>query len=186
VRSSLYSSDYLIIPCTSDTFSEYCIGLIAQMLPQFLDDWHNGLMRFKQNNYGSKDYDRFGQPRYAGWIFNGFDTRSDKMLRADYAHYQNIATANKELANCLISATKGYNPVVAGGGENYNIGRVEDMNIPIQNSLWQNVPVSKLGEYGQVQSLSGNKQKWASDQLKQIGKLRDQTDAIASWIIKYL
>ena len=42
VRSSLYSSDYLIIPCTSDTFSEYCIGLISQMLPQFVSDCRIG------------------------------------------------------------------------------------------------------------------------------------------------
>jgi len=27
VRSSLYSSDYLLIPCTSDTFSEYCASV---------------------------------------------------------------------------------------------------------------------------------------------------------------
>ena len=101
VRSALYSSDHLIIPCTSDTFSEYCIGLIAQMLPQFISDWNTGIGRFKQNNYGLKDYDSYGRPVFSGWIFNGFDTRDKKMLRADKAHYENINEAIENLSESL-------------------------------------------------------------------------------------
>lgn len=186
VRSSLYSSDYLIIPCTSDTFSEYCIGLISQMLPQFVDDWNNGLARFKQNNYGSKEYDQLGMPKYAGWVFNGYDTRSLKMLRADQAHYENIDSANTKLAGDLVANIKSYNPIRTTGVGSFNMGRVEDMNVLIQNSLWLNVPVSKLDQHQQVKNLSGDKQKWSEAQITLIGKLRTQINAVADNIIANL
>lgn len=186
VRSSLYSSDYLIIPCTSDTFSEYCISLIGQMLPQFIADWNNGVSRFKQNNYASKDYDAYGKPQYAGWIFNGFDTRSQKMLRADQAHYTNIEQANKTLASDLTANITGYAPVTNAFGPGFNVGQVEDMNVLIQNSLWMSVPTSKLETFGQVQGLAGNKQKWSESQISLIGKVKKQIDAMADNMIAHL
>jgi chromosome partitioning protein len=186
VRSALYSSDYLLIPCTSDTFSEYCIGLIAQMLPQFYADWQTGLTRFKQNNYGSTEYDNFGKPRYAGWIFNGYDTRSQKMLRADQAHYTNISTANIALANRLKGAITDYDPVLLAGDQDFNIGMVEDMNVLIQNSLWLNVPSAKLDQYKQVKNLTGESQAWSENQMKLIGKVRDQVYSVADRIISAL
>jgi cellulose biosynthesis protein BcsQ len=179
VRSAIYSSDYLIIPCTSDTFSEYCISLIAQMLPQFLADWQTGLSRFKQSNYGSGEYDNFGKIRYGGWIFNGYDTRADKMLRADAAHYNNIDEANKKLAASLRESVTQYDPVVQLNDGGHLIGKVEDMNVLIQNSLWQNVPTSKLKNFGQVKSLTGDKQKWAENQMRLIIEIEVQVSQIA-------
>eukprot|EP01012_Entosiphon_sulcatum_P012834 TRINITY_DN18134_c0_g1_i2.p1 TRINITY_DN18134_c0_g1~~TRINITY_DN18134_c0_g1_i2.p1 ORF type:complete len:345 (+),score=17.48 TRINITY_DN18134_c0_g1_i2:145-1179(+) len=186
VRSALYSSDYLIIPCTSDTFSEYCIGLIGQMLPQFIADWDIGVQRFKQNNYGSTEYDSIGMPKYAGWIFNGYDTRSQKMLRADHAHYQNIKNANNKLALDLIKNVKKYSAVAGLTNSDYNIGQVEDMNVLIQNSLWQSIPASKLDQHQQVKNLSGDKQKWSDAQLTLIRKIRTQIETIADNIINNL
>ena len=181
VRSALYSSDYLLIPCTSDTFSEYCIGLISQMLPQFVSDWEMGIARFKQNNYGSSEYEGLGRPVYAGWIFNGYDTRSGKLLRADTAHYQNIDAANAKLADTLKEKLKNYDPV--NTSKNYNIGTVEDMNVLIQNSLWLNVPAAKLAAHQQVKNLTGDKQKWSEAQLGLIGKVSKQINAVADRII---
>jgi len=186
VRSSIYSSDYLIVPCTSDTFSEYCIGLIAQMLPQFIADWENGVDRFRQNNYGSSEYDSLGKPKYAGWIFNGYDTRSKKMLRADQAHYANIEGANNKLGKDLVLNIKSYNPVREIDGGGFNIGNVEDMNVLMQNSLWLNVPASKLDQHLQVKNLTGDKQKWSQAQLDLIKKLKVQIGGIADSIINNL
>lgn len=186
VRSALYSSDYLIIPCTSDTFSEYCISLIAQMLPQFMEDWKTGVSRFKQNNYSSSEYDSFGKMMYAGWIFNGYDTRSEKMLRADQAHYSNIEDANVKLAETLKKTITHYDPVLEADLKSYNIGNVEDMNVLIQNSLWQNVPATRLNEFQQVKNLSGDKQKWSAAQLELIGKLQAQIGRATDVIIKQL
>src|SRR5262249_8187749 len=36
VRAAFYSSDYYVVPCTSDNFSVYCVGLIGQMVPSFI------------------------------------------------------------------------------------------------------------------------------------------------------
>jgi hypothetical protein len=144
------------------------------------------VVRFKQNNYGSKEYDHLGKLKYAGWVFNGFDTRSNKMLRADQAHYENIAKANERLATDLVKNITDHDPVVHRSSGDYNIGNVEDMNILIQNSLWQNVPVSKLDKFRQVQDLTGNKQKWSDSQLTLIGKVRDQIHTMAARMIAEL
>ncbi|MDQ1156604.1 chromosome partitioning protein [Sphingomonas sp. SORGH_AS 950] len=186
VRSSLYSSDYLIIPCTSDTFSEYCISLIGQMMPQFITDWENGIDRYKQNNYASKDYDGYGKPRYAGWIFNGFDTRSQRMLRADQAHYANIQNANQQLAKDLTGSIKNYTPVVDAFGPGFNVGKVEDMNVLIQNSLWMSVPASKLKGFSQVKGLSSDRSQWSAAQIGLIDKIKGQIDQMADNIIANL
>jgi chromosome partitioning protein len=186
VRSSLYSSDYLIIPCTSDTFSEYCISLIAQMLPQFIADWDTGIARFKANNYGSKEYDGLGKPVYAGWIFNGFDTRSNRMLRADTAHFHNIDAANNQLAEELDKNVKGYDAVLDNDSDSFNIGTVEDMNVLMQNSLWLNVPAARLDQHEQVKDLTGNKQKWSEAQLALIKKIQEQIEYVADTVIARL
>ncbi|WP_330166453.1 ParA family protein, partial [Escherichia coli] len=46
VRSSLYCSDYFLVPCTPDLFSSYCVGLIGEMLPSFIRDWEQGKERY--------------------------------------------------------------------------------------------------------------------------------------------
>lgn len=185
VRSALYSSDRLIIPCTSDTFSEYCIGLIAQMMPQFAHDWETGVKRFKANNYGSKEYDNYGQPVYAGWIFNGFDTRSNKMLRADQVHYDNIRNATQELAKTLAKDIGEYKATLGNPDGDYTIGGVEDMNVLMQNSLWQSIPVSQLDQHKQV-DMTDNRSKWSESQFKLIEKVRGQLNEIANNIIAHL
>src|SRR4029077_10822605 len=74
VRATFYSADYYIVPCTSDNFSVYCVGLIGQMVPSFITDWEIGLRRFKATNPHFTDFNDLGKPVFAGWIFNGFDT----------------------------------------------------------------------------------------------------------------
>lgn len=81
VRAAFYSANYFIVPCTSDNFSVYCVGLIGQMIPSFIDDWKKGLERFKSNNPNYAEYDEYGKPAFGGWIFNGFDTRKRKIHR---------------------------------------------------------------------------------------------------------
>jgi cellulose biosynthesis protein BcsQ len=185
-RSAIYSSDFVVIPCTSDTFSEYCIGLIAQMLPQFVLDWKTGITRFKQGNYGLKDYDESGKPKFAGWIFNGYDTRSQRMLRGDRAHEKNIQNGIDKLVKSLRDQIKDYDPVVVGGPPEYRLGGVEDMNVLVQNSLWQSVPASQLGKFQQVKDLTGGKAGWSEAQLELIGKVSKQLNLIADGVAKAL
>ena len=74
VRAAFYSSDYYIVPCTSDSFSVYCVGLIGNMVPSFVRDWEIGLGRFVDSNPHYDEFNNLGRPVFAGWVFNGFDT----------------------------------------------------------------------------------------------------------------
>lgn len=183
VRAALYSSQYFIVPCTSDNFSAYCVGLIGQMLPNFIKDWAAGVARFKESNPGFSDYDDLGQPRFAGWIFNGFDMRKGVEVRADAVHGDHITKAVKEdLVSKLAPSLFGYNPVADGLSENYRLGGIEDMNTLIQNSLWQNVPLSRLENVQQLRSLT-DRGKWADNQIAQIRNIKKNLNEIADKII---
>jgi len=183
VRVALYSSNYYIVPCTSDTFSAYCVSLIGQMLPKFLDDWKTGIKRFKEDNPHFKEFDHLGSPKFAGWIFNGFDTRGEsedgekKQIKADQVHYGRISDAVKEhlIQNEKLRSANG---IVDDG----ILGKIEDMNTLIQNSIWLNVPIGQLGEFKPVRNLRDSG-KWASNQLKQIELLKNQFEKIAKNII---
>lgn len=199
VRASFYSSDYFIVPCTSDNFSVYCVGLIGQMVPSFVQDWQSGLARFKQANPSFSEFDSLGRPVFAGWIFNGFDTarvrRSPaaiqagaplgprQMNRADATMHDHVANAiQTDLINRL-QGIQGYSAVANIGTSNYRIGDIEDANVLIQNSLWLNVPLGQLHNHQQVVNLQDRTQ-WAANQLEQISLLRDKFHEAARNIVR--
>ena len=198
VRAAFYSSDYYIVPCTSDNFSVYCVGLIGQMVPSFVDDWQIGLSRFRATNPHFTDFDLMGRPVFAGWIFNGFDTArrrrtpqeiaagaatGDKeMIQADRTMHNRVAQAIQDdlIANLRkqISLFEPVAPTLAGS---YQIGDIEDANVLIQNSLWLNVPLGQLGGYEQVVSLQ-DRRKWAWNQVEQIELIQSKFGATAQLI----
>ena len=200
VRAAFYSSDYYIVPCTSDNFSVYCVGLIGQMVPSFISDWNIGLDRFKSTNPHFNDFDSLGQPVFAGWIFNGFDTArkrrttaeiragvelGDKeMIQADRTLHTRITTAIRDdlVASLQKSVTK-YNPVANGLPPNYRVGDIEDANVLIQNSLWLNVPLGDLDKHDQVVFLR-DRQKWADNQIEQILLFRTKFGEVADHVIR--
>jgi chromosome partitioning protein len=109
VRAAFYASDYYIVPCTSDNFSVYCVGLIGQMVPGFIADWAIGLQRFKATNPHFRNFDDLGKPVFAGWIFNGFDTarkrRSANEIAADVAlGPKQMVRADKTMHERIVSA----------------------------------------------------------------------------------
>lgn len=185
VRAALYSSDYYIVPCTSDTFSAYCVSLIGEMLPRFMADWKTGIERFKKDNVNFTDYDRLGSPKFAGWIFNGFDTRGkdqdgeEKKIKADEVHYNRIVEAINEhlIKNEDIKSL----PDMPKQGI---IGETEDMNTLIQNSIWLNVPVGELEAHKPIKSLHDRGQ-WRENQIQQIQLLQRKFRQIADNIIRY-
>ena len=193
VRAALYSSDYLLVPCTSDNFSAYCVGLIGQMLPTFLADWNAGLRRFKESNPSFRDFDLLGRPRFAGWVFNGFDTAKKRfsvsdnkvMMLADAALHERIAKAiDEDLVQVLAKKERetGYNIVAPNTRPRHQLGGIEDMNVLVQNSLWQNVPISKLDEVKQVGALQ-DRTSWAKNQLDQVARLREKFDELSTNVI---
>lgn len=184
VRAAFYSSDFYIVPCTSDNFSVYCVGLIGQMVPAFISDWEIGLKRFKTTNPHFTEFDELGMPVFAGWIFNGFDTArkrrttaeiragvdpGDKeMIQADRTMHDRVTAAiSDDLVGALRRSITRYDPIAAGLPEGFRVGDIEDANVLIQNSLWLSVPLSDLDKHEQVVSLR-DRRKWADNQLEQI------------------
>lgn len=199
VRAAFYSSDYYIVPCTSDNFSVYCVGLIGQMVPAFISDWNIGLNRFKATNPHFSDFDSLGRPVFAGWIFNGFDTArkrrstaeieaeadpgEKKMIQADRTMHDYVVSAiKKDLVAPLRNAITQYKPVSDKLPENFRIGDIEDANVLIQNSLWLSVPLSDLDKHKQVVSLR-DRSKWADNQLEQIKLFEKKFGEAATWVM---
>lgn len=177
VRAALYSSNYFIVPCTSDTFSSYCIGLIGSMLPTFFADWTSGYQRFKDSNPQIRKYDGLGKPKFAGWIFNGYDTLSGNYVQADRIHHDNIAASINQhiISNPNIECAIGLPP-------NSRIGEIEDMNVLVQNSTWQNAPVSQLENYHPLKNLQ-RRLNWSKSQIAQINLFKRKFAEIADSII---
>lgn len=190
VRAACYSSDYIIIPSTSDAFSEYCIELIGRMLPTFVADWQQGLNRFQRDNPGVTNFDNFGMPRFGGWIFNGYDTRRasgiKKLVQADSAHRDRITQSiANNIVNLLGNSIKHYQAIPSLITSPYQLGGIEDMNVLIQNSQWRSAPVSKINKFSPLKSL-GNKLSWSQAQRDLIDTLSREFSNIADNIIKTL
>jgi chromosome partitioning protein len=199
VRASFYCSDYYVVPCTSDNYSVYCVGLIGQMVPSFVRDWQSGLSRFKETNPHFTNFDKRGKPVFSGWIFNGFDTtrerrtrdeldagvpeKSKKMIQADHTMHDRVAKAiADDLVSVIKSKISAYSPVANGLTQDFRIGDIEDANALIQNSLWLNVPIAKLSQHEQVVSLQ-DRRKWAKNQLDQVELLGNKFRETAAHII---
>lgn len=178
VRAALYSSDYFIIPCTSDTFSAYCIGLIGEMLPIFIADWQAGYSRFYKSNPQLPKYQSLGNPCFAGWIFNGFDTRGGEYVRADSIHADNIR--NEISSKIINNPDVGVSPQL---GSISMIGEIEDMNVLVQNSIWQSAPVSQLNNFRPLKNLQ-DKGSWAQNQRDLIDLLSKSFSQLADNIIR--
>ena len=66
--------------------------------------------------------------------------------------------------------------------EPYMIGDIEDMNVLIQNSIWQNVPVSQLANFRPLKNLQ-EKGSWSANQKDQIEQLGQAFSTFAQNII---
>ena len=197
VRAAFYSSDYFIVPCTSDNFSVYCVGLIGQMVPAFIRDWQSGLARFKDTNPNFSDFDSLGMPRFAGWIFNGFDTARRRrtqeqleqdaalgqrqMIQADATMHDHVAQAITGQLVSRLREIPGYDAIAQGTTDNYRIGDIEDANVLIQNSLWLSVPLGQLENHKQVVNLQDRSQ-WARNQIEQIRLLHSKFEETAQHV----
>lgn len=199
VRAAFYSSDFYIVPCTSDNFSVYCLGLIGQMVPNFVNDWESGLTRFKGANPHYKDFDTLGKPVFAGWVFNGFDTARKRrtqseieadipkgekeMIQADETMHGKIAEAVQTgLCKPLKEQIKSYKSVAEINTDHLRIGDIEDANVLIQNSLWLNVPLGELEGFEQVVSLQ-DRRKWSHNQIEQIKLLKAKFSELAENVL---
>jgi len=200
VRAAFYSSDYYIVPCTSDNFSVYCLGLIGQMVPSFVSDWQSGLQRFRTSNPHFAEFDELGKPVFAGWVFNGFDTARRRrsreeleagdplgqreMVQADETMHGRLCQAiDQDLVAALRSGVTGFSPVADIQNRSYRIGDIEDANVLVQNSLWLSVPLGQLRNHQQVVSLQDRRQ-WAHNQIEQIDLLAAKFQEMAEHVAR--
>ncbi|KHE13793.1 hypothetical protein OI71_17605 [Aeromonas hydrophila] len=186
VRSALYCSDYFIVPCTADLFSSYCIGLIGEMLPRFIRDWETGKERYYADYSGDTLVNTKGMPKFAGWVFNGFDTRKrngvSREVGADRAH---LATLQETVETLLI-------PRLSTKIDSYRaspafvvaepVAKIEDMNVMAPDSLFQNVPLKFLSTQKPTREMR-NRYSWAPNQVELMEKIDLEHDQLAKYVI---
>jgi chromosome partitioning protein len=186
VRAALYSSDYFLVPCTPDLFSAYCVGLIGQVLPRFIEDWEQGKSRYLQANSYDQVVPTKGQPKFGGWIFNGFDTRkkigSDEISKtgADQAQYEKV---KESIANELIPKLKSieaYSAIPDFIGTE-PVASVEDLNVMAPDSIVQNIPIKYLPQARPTRDNVGSGS-WAKNQTALMEKMDNQYDFLARFI----
>ncbi|ULF84514.1 ParA family protein [Vibrio alginolyticus] len=184
VRSSLYCSDYFLVPCTPDLFSAYCVGLIGEMLPLFIQDWEQGKQRYLMSNPHDTIIQSKGKPKFGGWIYNNFDTRMrngvKNMVAADAVHHNSI---KEEIELSLIPSLNSistYNAVPTFVEYDYVAG-IEDLNVMASDSLFQNIPVRYLSEHRPTTNLRG-RGSWAQNQIDLMDEMYVEYDELAQYI----
>ncbi len=191
VRSALYSSDYFLVPCTADLFSAYCVGLIGEVLPSFIEDWNQGTKRYLNANAYDEMIKTKGKPKFGGWIFNGFDTRrvrgetKKSKLGADQAQFEHVKKAiNDDLIHSLREKIKEYD-VVPNFISSDPIAEVEDLNVMAPDSIVQNIPIKYLSA-GRPTRGNYNRSNWAPNQTSLMQEMDLQYDRLADHVINNL
>lgn len=186
VRSALYASDYFLVPCTPDLFSAYCVGLIGEVLPSFIIDWEQGKQRYLNSTPNDSFIPTKGQPKFGGWIYNGFDTRKVanqpiiNMTGADRAQFNSIQDA---VDVSLFPALSGITPYNALNPNTPNspIGRIEDLNVMAPDSIVQNTPIRYLPNTRPTRDIGRGA--WAGNQTDLMNRMSAEYDTIADHII---
>ena len=187
VRAALYSADYFIVPCTPDLFSAYCVGLIGQVLPRFIEDWNQGKMRYLQSNSYDQIIPKKGQPKFGGWVFNGFDTRkkvlSSEIVKtgADQAQFDKVKKSIKDNLIPKLMDISGYSAVPEFIDEN-PIANIEDLNVMAPDSIVQNIPIKYLKNSKPTRANVGSGS-WSTNQINLMKKMDQEYDKLADYII---
>lgn len=185
VRSALYCSDYFIVPCSPDFFSAYCIGLIGEVLPLFVKDWLQGKERFVASNPYDNLIPAKGQPKFGGWIFNGFDTRKQKgnvdFVAADKFQYNMIKSVISDKLLPSLAKLTDYQ-AVPDFITPESIAQIEDLNVIAPDSILQNIPLKYLSKQRPTRNTVG-KGSWAPNQIDLMQRMDAEYDAMANLII---
>lgn len=186
VRSALYCSDYYLVPCTADLFSAYCVGLIGEMLPLFVEDWEQGKKRFLHNDPSDQLVKTKGTPKFGGWLFNGFDTRRTNGIKAevgaDAAHLTEISKAIRDKMIPSLGKITTYSAV-----PNFiqvdPVAKVEDLNVMAPDSIYQSIPIKYLSDVRPTNELR-KRGAWASNQIDLMLEMNTVYDSLAKYIIQ--
>lgn len=182
VRSALYCSDYFLVPCTPDLFSAYCVNLIGEVLPSFIQDWEQGKQRFIKADPNDELILQKGKPKFGGWVFNGFDTRNNVEVGADKALLETIEKSIRDnLIPSLQRDISTYQAIPDFVTHN-PVAKIEDLNVMTSDSIYQNIPIKYLPQTKPTRDLR-NRRTWASNQIALMKKMGDEFDKLADYII---
>lgn len=190
VRSALYCSDYFLVPCTPDLFSAYCVSLIGEVLPSFIRDWQQGASRYIASNKYDEIIPSKGNPKFGGWIFNGFDTttysqagnRKIKKRQETLADKSLLSIISDEIEKDLIPKLKeisGYD-CIPDFVDCKPIANIEDLNVMAPYSQQLNLPIKYLN----LTKRPKIKERYWSDYQKQLmDRMDKEYDSLAQHII---
>jgi len=187
VRAALYSSDYFLVPCTPDLFSAYCVGLIGQVLPRFIDDWEQGKSRYLQSNPYDQTIKSKGQPKFGGWIFNAFDTKrkpgeeEPSKTGADQAQYEKIQSSVENGLIPKLRLINAYN-AIPDFIDFAPVASIEDLNVSAPDSIVQNIPIKYLPSNKPTRENLA-RGSWAQNQLNLMNKMDREYDKLAQFMI---
>ena len=188
VRAALYSSDYFLVPCTPDLFSAYCVGLIGQVLPRFIEDWEQGKARYLQSNSYDEVIRQKGQPKFGGWIFNGFDTRrrsgesEASKTGADQAQFDAIKDSININLIPKLSEIKAYSAIPTFITQEC-VASIEDLNVMAPDSIVQNIPIKYLKDAKPTRDMF-SRGSWGRTQLDLMRKMDEEYDRLAEFVIQ--
>jgi chromosome partitioning protein len=186
VRSALYSSDYFLVPCTPDLFSAYCVGLIGQVLPRFIEDWEQGKKRYLQSNSYDTVISKKGRPKFGGWIYNGFDTttkpHTDVKLKtaADKAIFDKILHSINDDLIPKLRDIKEYT-AIPEFVKSTPVASIEDLNVMAPDSIFQNFPIKLLQDRKPTRQV--RKGSWSGSQISLMRGMCKEYDKLADYII---
>lgn len=153
-------------------------------MPSFVDDWNQGERRYKLLNPFDKIISSKGQPKFAGWIFNGFDarkytsTQERKEIGAGKFHLDKIID---KLEKVLIPRLEqiGEYQCVPEFVDILPIAKIEDLNVIASEIQKLNVPLKYLSS--QKPSIYSS---WSYYQKDLMIEMDKEYDSLAKFIIR--
>lgn len=184
VRSALYCSDYFLVPCTPDSFSAYCVSLIGEVLPSFIEDWNQGRKRYETSNKYDQIIPSKGKPCFGGWIFNGFDTTrytstgERKEIGSDKFHLDKIlSTIEDELFPKLKGIS--YYDCLPSFVSIKPAAKIEDLNTMAPEIQKLNVPLSYLPSRQPTMFKT-----WSHSQKDLMSRMNQEYNSLAQYIVE--
>lgn len=159
--------------------------MIGEVLPKFVIDWKQGRERFQESNPYDEIIPSKGKPKFAGWIFNGFDTRRGKKLGADKYQYDKILGIIEEKLLPALKKIEDYHCVPEFVTDNKPVASIEDLNVMAPDSIGKNVPIKFLSKVKPTRDAI-KAGAWTPSQSELMFKMIDEYDILAEFVIKNL
>jgi hypothetical protein len=161
--------------------------LIGQVLPRFIEDWEQGKARYLQSNSYDQVIPQKGQPKFGGWIFNGFDTRrkvgakEPEKTGADKAQFKKVQDSINNEFLPRLRAIQAYS-AVPDFIKQEPVASIEDLNVMAPDSIVQNIPIKYLRQSKPTRDNVGSGT-WASNQKTLMEEMDNEYDKLAKFMI---